>query len=104
MNFPYAMTGKLTARLGMGKQLADVLIRASKITAHMPGCRAYIVLDDAKDESVIWVFEMWDDKASHDASLQDENVRALIAEAMPMLAGAPDGSEFRVLGGHGANI
>lgn len=101
MNFPYAMTGKLTAQPGMGKQLADVLLRASQITARISGCRAYIVSSDAKDESVIWVFEIWEDKASHDASLRNENVRALIAEAMPMLAAPPDGSELRVLGGFG---
>jgi quinol monooxygenase YgiN len=97
----YAMTGKFTAQPGKGGQLSDILIRASKMVSGMQGCRAYIVLDDVKDEDDVWVFEMWDDKESHDASLRDENVRALIGEAMPILAGTPDGAELRVLGGHG---
>lgn len=100
----YAMTGKLSAQPNMRGQLAEILLRASKMLGEMQGCRAYIVLEDVQDESVLWVFEMWDDKESHDASLRDENVRALISEAMPLLAGAPSGSELRVFGGHGLNF
>lgn len=98
----YAMTGRLTAQPGRREMLASILLRASEMVKEMRGCRAYIIMEDTKDESAVWVFEMWDDKESHDASLRDEWVRALISEAMPILAGAPDGSELRVLGGHGA--
>ncbi|MCB0101292.1 MAG: antibiotic biosynthesis monooxygenase [Anaerolineales bacterium] len=96
--------GKLLAQPGKRGQLADILLRASRMVAEMQGCRAYIILEDLQDESSVVVFEMWDDKESHDASLRDANVRALIAEAMPILAGAPSGSELRVLGGHGVNM
>lgn len=97
----YAMTGTLSAQPGKRALLVDILVRASMLVKSMPGCRAYIVLEDVKDEDNVWVFEMWDDKESHDASLRDAEVRALISEAMPILAGAPSGSELRVVGGHG---
>lgn len=71
------------------------------MVAPMQGCRVYIVLEDIKDESAVWVYEMWDDKESHDASLRHEPVRALIAEAMPLISGPPSGTELRVIGGHG---
>jgi quinol monooxygenase YgiN len=100
----YAMTGKLFAQPGKRGQLAEILLSASRMVAEMQGCHAYIILEDATDDSAVWVFEMWADKESHDASLRDKNVRALIAEAMPILAGAPSGSELRVLGGHGVNM
>lgn len=100
----YAMTGKLFAQPSRRGELAEILLRASKMVSGMQGCRTYIILEDVADDSAVWVFEMWDDKEAHDASLRDENVRALISEAMPMLAGAPSGSELRVLGGHGLNI
>ena len=100
----YVMMGKLLAQPGKRGQLADILLRASRMVAEMQGCRAYIILEDLQDESSVVVFEMWDDKESHDASLRDANVRALIAEAMPILAGAPSGSELRVLGGHAVNM
>ena len=100
----YAMTGKLQAQPGKRAVLVDILLRAAKVVSTFRGCRSYIVLEDLKDESSVWVFEMWDDKESHDASLRDEGVRSLIAEAMPILAGAPSGSELRVAGGYGADL
>lgn len=92
----YAMTGNLAAQPGKRPQLVDILLRASALVTSLPGCHLYIVLEDIKDENIVAVFEMWDDKDLHDASLQDPRVRALIAEAMPILAGAPSGSEFQV--------
>jgi quinol monooxygenase YgiN len=97
----YAMTGKLSAQPDKRGQLADILLRAAEMVAKLPGCRAYIVLEDVQDEAAVWVFEMWDNKESHDSSLRDEKVRALISEAMPIMGGAPSGSELRVVGGHG---
>jgi len=102
--YSYAMTGRLTAQPGRRSDLASILLRASNIVGGMSGCKTYIVMEDARDESVVWVFEMWADKESHDASLQDGRVRALISEALPIIAGAPDGSELRVLGGYGAQV
>jgi hypothetical protein len=39
----------------------------------------------------------------HDMSLRNERVKSLIAEAMPLMGGAPVGAELRVVGGHGIN-
>jgi quinol monooxygenase YgiN len=99
----YAMTGKLTAQAGKRDALTEILLRASSVVAQLPGCRAYIVNEDVVDETCIWVFEIWDDKESHDASLRDERARSLIAEAMPLINGVPGGAELRVVGGHGIN-
>jgi quinol monooxygenase YgiN len=97
----YSMTGKLTAKAGKRSELTSILLRAAEGVSHITECRAYIVLEDLHDENSVWVFEMWDTQQAHDDSLKDEQVRALIAEAMPILAGAPSGSELRVMGGHG---
>jgi quinol monooxygenase YgiN len=99
----YAMTGKLNAQIGERSELVEILLRASRVVAQLPGCRAYIVNEDAVDETCVWIFEIWDDKESHDASLKDERVKSLIAEAMPLISGAPGGAELRVVGGHGIN-
>lgn len=93
----YAMTGTLTAQPGRRNVLVNILVRASALVMTMPGCRAYIVLEDLKDEQTVAVFEMWDDKDAHDEALKDPRVRALIAEAMPILAGTPSGSEYRAV-------
>jgi quinol monooxygenase YgiN len=63
----------------------------------------WVITRDVVDETSIWVFEIWDDKESHDASLRDERAGSLIAEAMPLINGVPGGAELRVVGGHGIN-
>jgi quinol monooxygenase YgiN len=97
----YAMTGKLTTHPGQRGALVEILKRAADLVATMPGCRMYIVSEDAANEATVHVFEMWDNKDAHDASLKDENVRGLIAQARPLLGGAPEGSELNVAGGYG---
>ena len=99
----YAMTGRLTAHPGQRDELANILLQSAEVVAQIGGCCAYIVLEDVKDADSVWVFETWDDKESHDHSLGDERVRALISEARPMIAAMAGGSEFRILGGHGIN-
>ncbi len=97
----YAMTGKLIAQAGRRGELVDILKQAAEWVGQLPTCRMYIVSEDLANDTHVWVFEVWDDKAAHDASLTDERVRALIAQARPLLAAAPDGAELQVMGGHG---
>jgi hypothetical protein len=44
----------------------------------MPGCLSYVVAKDANDENTIWVTEVWDSMAGHDASLSLPAVRNAI--------------------------
>ncbi len=97
----YGMVGKMVAQAGVRSQFIEILTQAAQIVGQMPGCRLYVVNEDAADDVTLWIYEAWDDKDAHDLSLQDPRVRALIAEAMPLMGGAPSGSELRVMGGHG---
>lgn len=97
----YAMTGKLIAQPGKRAEMTDILLRAADTVSELPGCKMYIVCEDTSNENAVWVFETWADKDAHDASLKDERVRALIAEARPLMGGASEGAELRVVGGHG---
>ena len=97
----YAMTGRLLAQKGRRSELIDILKQAAYLVGEIPQCRLYVVNEDLSNESHVWIYELWDDKDSHDASLGNEQVRALIADARPLLACAPDGAELRAVGGHG---
>jgi quinol monooxygenase YgiN len=97
----YAMYGVLMAQPGKRDQLAAILTRAAGVVGRLPGCRLYVINEDLGDEQALRVYEVWDDRAAHDASLQDTVVRALIADAMPLLASPPAGVELRVVGSHG---
>jgi quinol monooxygenase YgiN len=97
----YAMTGTMQAAPGVRVKLTEILLQAADLVATLPGCRMYIVCEDAASADVVSVFEVWDDKRSHDASLTDERVRVLIGRARPLLAAPPQGSELTVAGGFG---
>lgn len=98
----YSMTGKLIAQPGKREVLAKLLLQSAGLMPQIQGCRAYIIMEDLQNKDAIAVFEMWEDKDAHDASLRDERIRAVIAEARPLMAGMQTGGEFRVLGGYGA--
>jgi quinol monooxygenase YgiN len=97
----YATAGKLFALPGKRDELVSILLRAAHTVGQLPGCRLYVVNEDLADETCIWLMEIWLDKDAHDQSLTNERVRALIAEARPLMAGAPKGTELKVVGGHG---
>jgi quinol monooxygenase YgiN len=56
-------------------------------TRNMPGCVSYVISEDVNEENSVWVTEIWDSKASHDASLSLPSVKDVIAKAKPMIAG-----------------
>lgn len=79
----YGLIGKMTAKPGQRDALVAAILDGS---GSMPGCRSYVVALDAADADAIWVTEVWDDEASHKASLELPAVRAAIARAMPLIS------------------
>ncbi len=80
----YGLIGKILTTPGARDQVVVHLLDGS---ASMPGCRSYIVATDPADANAIWITEVWDDEASHKASLQLPQVQAAIAQAKPLIAG-----------------
>lgn len=104
MQTKYGLHGKLRAKPGSAEQLANILQQAAQLMAAAPGCRLYVVGKDAASPNSVWVTEIWDSKARHDASLSLPGVRELIGQALPLLDGQPErGQELEILGGHGLN-
>jgi quinol monooxygenase YgiN len=97
----YAMIGKLVAQKDRRADLVEILKQAANLVGEIPQCHLYVVNEDLSNETHVWVYELWDDKEAHDASLGDDQVSALITNARPLLACAPDGAELSVVGGHG---
>jgi quinol monooxygenase YgiN len=69
--------------------------------ADMPGCLSYVVAKDPSDENAIWITEVWDDQASHEASLSLPSVRQAIARGRPLIAGFGESVVTEPVGGHG---
>jgi quinol monooxygenase YgiN/quercetin dioxygenase-like cupin family protein len=93
--------GKATAVQGQGPALAELLVKAAEANRGEPGCIQYEVNQLAGDPDVIWVTEKWSDREAIEASLADEDTKALIDEARPLIADM-EVIELKPLGGIGA--
>jgi quinol monooxygenase YgiN len=80
----YGLIGKMSTVAGKRDEMIAILKESA---AAMPGCLSYVVAKDAADENALWVTEVWDSKASHDASLSLPRVRETIGKARSMIAG-----------------
>jgi len=94
----YGLIGKLTAVAEKRDQLIGILLEG---IADMPGCLSYVVAKDASDPDAIWITEVWDSKASHDASLALPSVKDAITKGRPLIAGFSNQTVTIPVGGHG---
>lgn len=94
----FGLIGKMTAVAGQRDVLASMLLGS---TQAMPGCLSYVIATDPADADALWITEVWDNAASHKASLGLPAVQATIAKARPLIAGFSNRVETAPIGGHG---
>ncbi len=94
----YGLIGRMTAAPGQRDALVAILLEG---IGEMPGCRSYVVATDPADADAIWITEVWDSKASHEASLSLPAVRAAIAKGRPLITGFGPSTVTAPAGGHG---
>ncbi len=94
----YGLIGKMTAVAGQRDALIAILLEG---VAGMPGCLSYVVAKDPADENAIWITEVWDSQASHQASLSLPSVKRAIARGKPLIAGFGESVVTEPIGGYG---
>lgn len=94
----YGLIGKMLAQPGKRDELIGLLLDG---TGGMPGCFSYVVATDTADADAIWITEVWDGPASHQASLKLPAVQATIAKARPLITGFGERFETNPVGGVG---
>jgi quinol monooxygenase YgiN len=99
-NNMYGLIGKIKVVSGEREALISILLEG---TGKMPGCLSYVVAQDTTDANAIWVTEVWDSQASHQASLSLSSVQQAIARGRPLIAGIGERFETIPIGGHGIN-
>jgi quinol monooxygenase YgiN len=97
----YGLIGKLVAAPGQRDPLVAILLEN---VAAMPGCLSYVIAKDATDPNAIWITEVWDNQASHQASLTLPSVREAIARGKPLIAGFGERFITEPVGGHGLAV
>lgn len=94
----FGLIGKMIAVEGKRDELVEALREGA---AAMPGCLSYVVAEDPNDADAVWVTEVWDDEASHQASLRLDSVQRAIERARPVIEGFGERFETRPLFGVG---
>jgi quinol monooxygenase YgiN len=97
----YGLIGQMTAVPGQRDALISILIEG---VAGMPGCLSYVVAKDPADENVIWITEVWDSQANHQASVSLPSVKQAIARGKLLIAGFGKSIVTEPLGGHGLTL
>ncbi|RYZ72167.1 MAG: antibiotic biosynthesis monooxygenase [Lysobacteraceae bacterium] len=94
----YGLIGKMRSIPGQRDALVSILLEG---VAGMPGCLSYVVARDPGDADALWITEVWEERASHKASLALPSVQAAIAQGRPLIAGFERHIETQPVGGHG---
>jgi quinol monooxygenase YgiN len=94
----YGLIGRMLLAPGQREAVIAILLEG---TTKMPGCLSYIVAKDPSDDRAVWVTEVWDSEASHQASLSLPAVQAAIAKAKPMITGFAERFVTTPVGGVG---
>jgi quinol monooxygenase YgiN len=94
----YGLIGKMKVVPGKRDELIAILAGG---TSAMPGCVLYLIAEDLADADGIWITEVWDTKAYHDASLKLPAVQAAIAKGRPLIAGFESRAEMHPVAGVG---
>jgi quinol monooxygenase YgiN len=94
----FGLIGKMLTAPGQRDAVLGVLIES---TAKMPGCLSYVIAKDPADANAIWISEVWDNEASHKASLSLPEVQAVIAKVRPLIAGFGERFVTEPVGGVG---
>jgi len=94
----YGLIGSIKAQTGKRDELASILLESA---ADLPGCLSYVVAKDSKDADALWVTEVWESEAAHQASLALPGVRAAISKGRPLIAAFDQQHATEPIGGVG---
>ena len=98
----FGLHGRLLAQPGQGDELEAILLAAARALESDDDCLLYVVSRQPDEPDAVWVTEAWRSRDAHRASLEEDEVRALIQRAMPLIAELPERTiELRPVGGKG---
>ena len=94
----YGLIAKLTIADGKRDEMIAVLREGA---GAMPGCLSYVVQKDPGDANTLWVTEVWESQASHDASFADPAVKNAVTKGRPLATAFEKVAETEPVSGAG---
>ena len=85
-----SIVAKLTTRDG---KRADLIAGMAPMMEHVesePGTLQYVLMEDAGDENVVWLYESYADQAAFDAHSSSDVMKSLGPAIDPFMGGAPE--------------
>lgn len=95
----YSIYGKLIAAAGRQAELESILLRAAEEMAQLEECYIYLVGRNQDEPEAVYIFEVWRDKAAHQAALGLPVFQTMIAQARPMIEDMADYPSLEIVGG-----
>jgi quinol monooxygenase YgiN len=81
----YGLIVKLTSAPGRRDELIQMMGGEDSHT--IPGCLSFIVAEDAVDDDVLWITEVWESQAAHEASLESPSIKESLTDVDTLIAG-----------------
>ncbi len=100
----YGVRGSLTAKPGKRQGLLDILGEAARGMEEVPGCLCYILGTSQEEPEAVHVYEVWLDKAAHQASLSMPVFQQLIERAKPIIESMTSQPDLIIHGGKAAPL
>ena len=100
----FGLVGGFQANPGQGDALADLLLQAARALDAIAECELYVISRSDDDPDAVWVTEVWTSREAHQASLEDDEIRRLIVQARPLIAGLGERFELSPVGGKGLRL
>ena len=95
----YGLFANFVAADGARDDVVQHLLHAAALFGDDPACIDYLVGTGGDND--VYVFEVWENETAHDASLQREDIRAIINVAGPLIAGMGSQTRLDIRGGKG---
>jgi quinol monooxygenase YgiN len=81
----YGLILRLTSAPGRRDELIHMMGGAN--SQAIRGCLSFIVAEDSVNEDVLWVTEVWESQASHEASLEAPPIKGSLTKADVLIIG-----------------
>lgn len=82
--------------------MVNILLEAAESMETLDECEIYLV-NIADEPNSVYVYEVWTDESSHQASLSLEVTQKLISQAKPIITGMERISTLKTKGGKGVS-
>jgi len=79
----FGLIVQIVAVEGRRQELMEILHSAMD---GLPGCLNHTVAASKEDADTIWVSEVWENQAAHQAALEQPEVQAAVSKGRPLIA------------------